>query len=162
MSAQTIIQTLEKLVHIHQDVLAISQQKTEIIKEGSVEKLQALLVKERRYIRLMEQAESARKTAADDWLAQSQLTQEDATITNLLEMMHNEDDKQALEKITVILTEMIIKLKQQEQLNQQLINQSMQFVQLSLDVMTPSIKSMNYGSKKETQAIKRSVFDSKA
>ena len=64
--------------------------------------------------------------------------------------------------MTIELTKAITQLKQQEQLNQALIQQSMQFVQLSLDILNPTIQTMNYGKNREDAGSKRSVFDSKA
>ena len=71
-------------------------------------------------------------------------------------------DKKQLEASAVKLTEALIALKQQEQLNIALIQQSMQFVQLSLDLLSPSLTNMNYGKEQKDQPINRSVFDSKA
>ncbi|MEC5422861.1 flagellar protein FlgN [Virgibacillus sp. C22-A2] len=163
MSAQSIIQSLEKLVNLHTNLLEFSQEKTEIMKEGSIEKLQSLLVKERKLIRLTEQAEEKRNKEVINWFAINQLPADDTTVTKMLEFLRDESDKTELEKTTTKLTEVITELKQQEQLNQALINQSMQFVQLSIDMLNPSIHSMNYGSKSdESTEVKRSVFDSKA
>ncbi|WP_188454139.1 flagellar protein FlgN [Virgibacillus oceani] len=162
MSVQPIIQSLEKLVTLHESLLNVSQQKTQVMKEGSVEKLQPLLIKERKHVQALEQAEAKRQQDVDKWFAEQQISNEHATITAMLEVLANENERDELEKITVSLTEVITKLKGQEQLNQALINQSMQFVQLSLDMLNPSIKNMNYGKKEDTDTIKRSVFDSKA
>lgn len=163
MSVETIIQSMESLRRIHEELLNISQQKTVIVKAGSIEKLQSILVKERKYIRVLEQTEANRKSIVDEWLLERQLPLDGATITGMLEIIQDESESNMLEKATIALTEVITKLKQQEQLNQALINQSMQFVQLSLDTMNPSIKNMNYGNtEKESDATGRSAFDSKA
>ncbi|PAV31014.1 flagellar protein FlgN [Virgibacillus profundi] len=164
MSVQTIIQSLEKLVNLHMELLEISLQKTEVVKDGSIDKLQAVLLKERKSVRAIEQAEVIRQTEVEEWFSHKQLPKGEATITNMLELITDEQEKITLGNITIKLTQSITKLKQQEQLNQALINQSMQFVQLSLDMMNPSIKNMNYGNKKgsEPEPNKRSVFDSKA
>ncbi|OZU88801.1 flagellar protein FlgN [Virgibacillus indicus] len=164
MSVQTIIKSLEKLVNLHMELLEISLEKTKIVKDGSIDNLQAVLLKERKTVRAVEQAEAKRQTEVEEWFARKRLPTGDATITNMLELVTEEQEKTTLGKITIKLTETITKLKQQEQLNHALINQSMQFVQLSLDMMNPSIKNMNYGNKKgsEPETNKRSVFDSKA
>ncbi|MBP2078907.1 flagellar protein FlgN [Oceanobacillus polygoni] len=162
MSADTIRQSLKELVQIHTDLLATSEEKTRIVKEGSIENLQTLLVKERKLLRLSEQAEKKRQQSVSDWCEANRISNEDATITTILKHILSETEQVKLESIATQLTELITKLKQQEQLNQALISQSMQFVQLSLDLMSPTLKSMNYGVKKETEVSNRSVFDSKA
>lgn len=163
MSVETIIQSMERLLNIHEDLVSISQQKTGIVKEGSIEKLQSLLVKERKTVRVIEQAEAKRKAEVDEWFTERKLPLDDATITGMLEILDDPVQSEKLEQATVALTEVITRLIQQEQLNHQLINQSMKFVQLSLDTMNPSIRNMNYGNNnKVSSGGNRSAFDSKA
>ncbi|MFD1038885.1 flagellar protein FlgN [Virgibacillus byunsanensis] len=162
MSVFKIIKSLHKLVDMHKTLIDISGQKTEIIKEGSVDKLQTLLIKERKHVKAIEQIEKLRQTEVKEWFTQQGSKEDPPTITRMLAIISDDEQQKELEAMTVSLTEAITQLKQQEELNQALIQQSMQFVQLSLDMINPSIKSMNYGNKKETESIKRSVFDSKA
>jgi len=161
LSIQHIIESLKKLLEIHDDLLKISEQKTEIVKDGSTEKLQALLVKERKYVRLAEQAETKRMEEVTEWFTSQQLPLDDISITYILENIGDEKQKKLLEELTLDLTETILKLKQQEKLNQDLLHQSMEFVQLSLEMLSPSIQNMNYG-KDSFASNKLSVFDSKA
>jgi len=162
MTIKPMIQVLSKLVDVHKSLLENARQKTEVVKEGSVEQLQMILIKERKYIQVLEQAEAERKKEVENWFLQQGLPLNKTTITEILDLIPNNEEKKELENQAVALTEAITSLKQQEQLNQALIQQSMQFVQLSLDMMNPSIKNMNYGNKQETSTAKRSVFDTKA
>lgn len=162
MSTQHIINILKNLVKAQKGLLETSIQKTEEIKAGQVDQLQATLIKERKALHNIEQIESKRIEAVNQWFVEYSLPLEQATITEMLENLTNEHDKNELEIVATDLTETILKLKQQEQLNQALIQQSMQFVQLSLDLLNPSITNMNYSDKKETSQIKRSMFDSQA
>ncbi|MFC4023857.1 flagellar protein FlgN [Oceanobacillus longus] len=157
-----ITQSLEQLVKIHEDLLAVSNEKTRTVKEGSIDHLQSLLVRERKLIRLLEQAESKRKISVEALCKANDMAVEDATITNILQQVKNEAEQVKMENAAIKLTAVITKLKQQEQLNQVLISQSMQFVQISLELMSPTLKSMNYGVKSEADTSSRSVFDSKA
>lgn len=162
MSVQPILESLEKLIDIHQLLLDVSKEKTEVVKEGSVEKLQKILAKEHKLIRVLEQAEQKRQELVDEWFTQNRIPMEtDRTITNMLELTH-EPEKENLEELTVSLTMVITELKQQEQLNQALIDQSMKFIQMSLSMINPTIENMNYGHKVETKSVNRSVFDSRA
>lgn len=163
MSINQIIKTLKNLVATHEVLIALSREKTEVVKKGSVEELQSLLVKERKQIRTLEKAEKNRQQAVETWFSENELPLTDTTLTRMLEIVSDEDEKQDLATVTITLTEMITKLKQQEQLNQSLLNQSIKFVQLSLDMMNPSLKNMNYGSnKQESASMKQSIFDSQA
>ena len=162
MSITAINESLQALTRIHEELLEVSKRKTDIIKEGSIEKLQAILAEERKYIKVLEQAEQKRQKEVEKWYTDQQLPLEEMTITNMLHMLTDKQDQQVLENVTIQLTEAITELKQQEQLNQTLIQQSMQFVQLSLDMLSPTIQNMNYGKSKDREGAKRSVFDSKA
>ncbi|MFD1849024.1 flagellar protein FlgN [Oceanobacillus bengalensis] len=163
MSVLPIIQSLEQLVLMHEELLNVSKEKTEVIKEGSVEKLQAILAKERKQIRKVEQVEDKRRVIVEEWFTSRNLSLEDMTISRILDGLEEEADKETIAAVTTKLTEVITALKQQEQLNQTLLNQSMQFVQLSLDVLQPSITKLNYGKQKnESERASRSIFDSQA
>jgi len=162
MPIKAINTSLQELTAIHEGLLEISKRKTDIIKEGSTEKIQAILVEERKYIKILEQAEQKRQKEVEKWYTDQQLPLEEITITNMLDILTDQQEQKELEKMTIQLTEAITALKQQEQLNQALLQQSMQFVQLSLDMLNPTIQNMNYGKTQNTEGAKRSVFDSKA
>lgn len=162
MAANKVIESMVKLIEVKSHLLNLSREKTDMITIGSIDKLQALLVRERQSIQVLEQAEATRKTVTNEWLIAHQLAHEHGTITEMLTLMKDDQAKQDLEQVATQLTDIIIQLRQQEQLNQELIKQSMQFIQISLDVMNPSIKQMNYGNNKDTRAVEYSVFDSKA
>ncbi|MYL40234.1 flagellar protein FlgN [Virgibacillus massiliensis] len=151
------------LVTLHQELIAISNQKTEAVKSGNLEKLQQVLVNERKQIRKIEKAEEGRQLVVADWFESQRLNIE-PTITRLVEAINCDETRKELTAATNQLTEAITTLKQQEQLNMALINQSMQFIQLSMDLLNPSLSQMNYGGSatESTGSIKRSVFDSKA
>lgn len=162
MSIQVITETLSELIKIHEKLIKQSKEKTEVIKEGSIEKLQTILSRERQCVQELEKLESKRAQQVNVWTEKNGLTDENMTITKMLKLIKNPLEAKQLELKTIALTEMITILKQQEQLNEELIMQSMQFVQLSLDMMSPTINNLNYGKNQETSTVKRSVFDSKA
>ncbi|CQR46396.1 FlgN protein [Paraliobacillus sp. PM-2] len=160
MLLQTIQRTLEQLVQLHQSLHAVSVQKTEALKAGEIDQLQELLKKEKKHINAINQTEQQRMEQTNKWAIANGLADEPITVTTMLEHLHGTEDGQSLEQITTTLTETLVKLKQQEALNQQLTQQSLQFVQLSMDMIAPTINTFNYGNKQ--QASNRSVFDSKA
>ncbi|MCG1026843.1 flagellar protein FlgN [Virgibacillus halodenitrificans] len=164
MSVQLIIQSLHQLVDVHKQLLRLSNQKTEAIKEGSIDNMQKVIGQERKEIKQLEQAEKIREKLVSDWFIKNGFSQEDVSITFLLDHIEQLDEREKLGNITIRLTKLITELKQQEQLNQSLINQSMKFIQLSLDMLNPSIQNINYGNQQQygKEAQKRSIFDSKA
>src|SRR5699024_8580133 len=85
------------------------------------------------------------------------------TVTNLLPYIEDGVEKEQLVQLITPLIETITALKANEDLNSQLLEQSMQFIQLSLSMMDPTTQKVSYGEKsQQAQRVDRSVFDSKA
>src|SRR5690625_451340 len=86
--------------------------------------------------------------------------------SQLLQHLKNSNERVILEKQIVKLIEVIVQLRAIEQLNEELLQQSMEFVQTSLDLFDPTMKNYNYNnhlSEQSSQSSKnRSIFDSKA
>lgn len=165
MSVQPIIEQLNKMIELHDSLLHLSKQKTETLKEGDMDKLQVLLKKEQTHVKAIDQLEHKRQQAVEMWARMHQLEPAAVTVTAIIEEYAAGADKEQLEMVTLALAERLMELRRQEDLNKQLTEQSLQFVQLSLDMIQPSIKNMNYGKINQSSAnpsLNRSVFDSKA
>lgn len=144
----------------------ISREKTDILKEGSAEQLQQLLIKEQKYVQALEHAENKRSESVKQWFERHNYVDEEQTISTILSHVENKTDQVKIEKLATDLTHLMIEFKNQEQLNFELIQQSMQFIQTSLNMFKPSLESMNYDrqqTKDDKQAYEgQSIFDSKA
>ena len=158
-----LLETMQQLVVLHQELIQISNKKTEEIKQGDMDELSKTLMKERKQIQAITQAEAKRQVIVDDFFMKVHANVEEKTMTMLLSYLDDDKVKHQLEDVVALLVESIVELKQVEQLNQELMIQSMQYVQLSLDMLQPSIQRMNYDQKQTIQeSVKQSVFDSKA
>ncbi len=154
---------MQQLVILHQELIQISNKKTEEIKQGNMDELSKTLMQERKLIQAITQAEAKRQEIVDEFFMKVHANVEEKTMTMVLAHIDDNKDKQQLENVVRLLVEAIVELKQVEQLNQELMIQSMQYVQLSLDMLQPSIQRMNYDQKQTIQeSVKQSVFDSKA
>ncbi|GIP65200.1 hypothetical protein J32TS6_37550 [Virgibacillus pantothenticus] len=162
MSLQSILDLLERLLHLHMELIELAKKKTEVVKTGDVDTLSSILAAERKQIRKIEKAEKERQHKMAAWFAANQCQDQDHTVTTLLSLVKSGEEKEKLVELTTLLTKSMTELKQQEQLNYMLIQQSLQFVQFSLNVMNPSIQSVNYGTtENQTRSVKQSLFDSK-
>lgn len=162
MSIQKMTSVIDELYQAHEILLKLTQQKTTFIKDGELDKLTSLLTQERKAIRLIEKLEDKRSNEIVELKQQNILSEETTTITEILQTLPENEEAKRLEKSATRLTQAIVEIRDQEQLNQTLLKQSMQFVQLSLNMMNPSIENMNYNQKQEETIIDRSAFDSKA
>lgn len=155
-----MITAMEELSAIHDELIALSEQKANVMVENNIPALQQLLVKERKLIQKLDQSEKRRADVTERYAAERGFT--DVTVTAILDKLDSEADQQAFEAAAVKLAEKLAELKYKEQTSKALVNQSMQFVQYSLSLLNPSINTMNYGNDKEKKKSNRSVFDSKA
>lgn len=149
---------------MHEQLLTLSKDKTEAIKDSDNEKLVNHLTKERQVLQKIEQLERVREQLVDQHFTQLNIKTEDKTITELLKTIQDKNDKQILEESVAKLIQIIVSIRENEQLNSELLQQSMQFVQLSLEMIQPQAQSISYGNQAERKdsGQKRSVFDSKA
>lgn len=166
LSIERIVQSLNELTNVHQQLYNVSQQKTEALKDGAADKLQKILNEEQTYIRKLEQVEQKREDLVNQWFAVHGLGEQEQTITKILHLISDSSVKANLEIATLHLTEAITKLQDSEQLNAALIQQSMQFIQTSLNMLKPTLQTLNYNQKQSVDKGKsysdRSMFDSRA
>ncbi|MCE4049428.1 MULTISPECIES: flagellar protein FlgN [Bacillaceae] len=140
MSASLLIEVLEKLVNSHASLYEVAKNKTEIIKKGDIESLQQVMKDEQAHIMSIQKLEAARVEVCRKIVK----TVHNPTISDCLELMEPEPAKQAGEAADK-LRSIIGELKDANTLNQQLLRQSMQFVNVSLSLLKPTKQSLNYG-----------------
>ncbi|UOQ45725.1 flagellar protein FlgN [Halobacillus salinarum] len=159
-----IVAAMAQLQQLHESLLALSKKKTEALKNNETTVIQELLAAERKHIQAIEKVEKKRLEHVAGWYEQNGHALEQPTISEMIELTHGEEQQklqEAYEAFILVLAD----LKYQEELNAELTKQSLQFINLSMDMLQPSLKSMNYNSGAQKPANteqKRSVFDSKA
>lgn len=163
MALQALLETIEKLHTLHRSLLEISRLKTDYLKANDMDSLQKQLLAEKKHVQAVAQIEKLRIAQTESWAAASGLPVP-ATVSELLELIADQKSALQFEQELIGLTEAVTELKKQEALNQELLEQSMQFLQISLDMLAPSIQSLNYGTPNQDQQRpqNRTLFDSKA
>jgi len=163
MSVQNIIKVMEELVMEHRSLIEIVEKKTATIKLNDMDALSNLLMKERKLVQSITRIEAKRQKAVDNFFHSVGVSNVDQSVSELLEWIDDTALKAQMEQHITALVEEIVKLKQVEQLNKELLEQSMAFVQVSLDMLNPTIHNMNYNNKHTEKPLHHtSVFDSKA
>lgn len=162
MSIAPLLNKLQDLLKAHETLLLISDEKTDVLIEGNMEAFQKILLSEKKAVKELSRAENERQKVSTQYASDYKLTEEEVTVTSLIERLTDSDEHKHLEDITTKLVNCITELKRKEEMNRVLIQQSMQFVQFSLDVMNPNIEKMNYGNKSKNSNNARSTFDSQA
>ena len=164
LSAKNIITTLEQLLSLHEALVEKSKTKTEVIKIGDIEALKSITNEERKLIKMVNTAQKDLLNHAKDFLEQRSILMDTPTLQDCLPYV-KEQEYMTLTTLQTQLVEKVSLLKKQNDLNQQLLKQSLSFVQLSLDLLTPDIDTYNYERPDSSQPFEqhgRSLFDSNA
>lgn len=163
MSIEKITHSVNTLTELHHKIRDVVQSKTTIVKEGEMTALSPVLAKEQMLIQQVEKEENLRAAYVEEWFVRRNIHADiDRTMTHMLEHLEG-DERAQLEQDTAELLDVIKDIKEQEHINHGLIQQSLQFVHMSLHMLQPSIEQMNYGKNNEHQQRgNRSMFDSKA
>lgn len=161
---KAILELMALLIKQHQELLQLSSQKTEWIKTNNMEELTRLLKEESKKIREIEQTETKRQQAVANYLKEQGVNKEEATITELLEYVP-EKYHEPFRTLQQRLLEEMTALRKKESLNRALIEESLQFVHFTLDMIQPDPEAIRYQhpSKETTETNDNfSIFDSKA
>ncbi|AJD92149.1 hypothetical protein JMA_28320 [Jeotgalibacillus malaysiensis] len=135
MTQQSIKTILQQQIKLHKSLLELAKRKTAVIKENDIEQLNQLIKDEQKHIQAIGALETKRQ-----------------------QLQANEDFQSEKEE----LLQVIIELKSVNELNQDLLTQSMQLVSLNLDLLMPQPDSINYSKESEDDQPVRSMFDSQA
>jgi len=165
MSIDTILSILDNLEKLHISLLRIANDKTALIKSGDIMGIDQLLKDEQAHIAAVVQMDNDRQKAVTAYFAgQGRPVPQNPSVATLIEAAP-EPDKARLTEAKDRLLHAIHELKRQNDLNQKLTYQSLQFVNLSLDMIRPRPESATYSKteitgRKETKDIPS--FDSQA
>ena len=168
MELNAVLSTLEKLEKMHRSLLEIALSKTEFVKANDISKLDSILKAEQAHVAAIETLELQRQTQVKQYLTLKGLTPLDKpTMMELIDAAKNESSLYELEEVRNRLLDVVQKLKAQNDLNQKLVFQSLQFINVSLNMMRPQAPQdqINYSDKevlRQDRVAKKSYFDSQA
>ncbi|MGE7761811.1 flagellar protein FlgN [Peribacillus sp. NPDC097895] len=162
MSVRNIIESLEKLIKLHKSFNQLAIRKTATLKANDTEAITALLIQEQTHIKAINQTDKEREGAVAEYLAENGIGGHSASINTVTELT-GPIETGILERLKAELIDEVSKLKERNSLNQQLIYQSLQFINVSLDMLRPQNQNLNYGNSVEKPAKSgMGMFDSKA
>lgn len=168
MSIEKIVSVLTKLERMHKSLLELAYKKTELVKTNNMDGLNQLLKDEQAHVAAIEQLEQQRQTMVTDYLRAKGIALSDiATVADVIEVADTPTEKQQLETLRKRLILAIEDLRKQNDLNQQLIFQSLQFVNMTLDLLRPRPEQINYSGQevrgtRAASTVKKTYFDSQA
>ena len=167
MELSIILGTLEKLEKMHRSLYELALKKTDLVKSNQIEELDRILKTEQAHVAAIETLEQQRQNQVKQYLTEKAFSYTGTpTVAHLIEAAHGEPLQAELKVIRERLIEVVEMLKAQNDLNQKLVFQSLQFVNLSLNMMRPQQQEqLNYSDKEvlgQNTVGKKSYFDSQA
>lgn len=159
MSAQQLIVAMDKLYKLHVSLYEVAKRKTEIVKRGDMDSLNSIMKEEQAHIAAIKKVEEERQNAVNEILPHK----ENPTVLECIGAVDH-GVQQELVAMKDKLMDIVNELKEQNYLNQQLVHHSLQFVNVSLNVLRPQPQNINYGPpSKGTQSSKTThgMFSSK-
>ncbi|MEH6940753.1 flagellar protein FlgN [Bacillus sp. JJ722] len=162
MTAASIIKQLDQLIKLHKSLLKLAEQKTEAITKNNIETLEKLLNEEQKHVKAINQVESQRQKEVKAFFVQHP-TASTSNMVDVISYVQNHE-KEKLTAQREELLQIINELKHKNNLNQKLIFNSLQYINLTLDMLRPQDAVFNYDKPAQTsqQPPKRSMFDSQA
>lgn len=162
MSLDQLTMVMERLLDLHKSLLELANKKTVIIERGDMAALNSIVKEEQKLLPTLNKYEQVRQQVVRNFLAPFHVGEELLTISTCLE--HTEGDSRAtLSQLRDELLNVATNLQKQNELNSQLVKQSLQFVHLSLEMLYPKTPSINYGPPSQVKtAGTNSLFNRKA
>ncbi|MFJ8234660.1 flagellar protein FlgN [Ureibacillus sp. NPDC094379] len=166
MSVQIIMSILEKLEKMHRSLLEHAYRKTELVTKGDMEELDQVLKIEQSHVAAIETLEQQRQQLVTEYLrAKGIAPAGTATVADVIEATENEEQRIELKARRNSLISVVEELKKQNELNQKLVYQSLQFVNMTMETLRPSPEQINYSGKEvrgQNPIAKKGYFDSQA
>ncbi|GMN99918.1 flagellar protein FlgN [Parageobacillus thermoglucosidasius] len=157
MTFSELISILEAQTKLHESLYKLAQRKTEALKKNDIDTLSTLINEEQKHIFAIRQFEERRVR----WMETTFPNGQNVTITRCIELA-DEMEREKLANLYKQLAETIAQLKQANELNKQLLEQSLQFVSAMLDAVMPSAQPITYNETNQyEETANRSIFESK-
>ncbi|SHE11366.1 FlgN protein [Chlamydia abortus] len=165
MAIKQLVHVLNKLNEVHALLLESGEQKKQALIRNDVASLNQLVHNENKLIKQVSQLEQQRAVVTNDFLLSKGYKLNDRiTVTEIAKLIFNAEEKGILLEAQERLVNTLHQLKQLNEANQELVKQSLAFVEFSIDVMSGSEEDWSYQHPDQTASkIQRSgLFDTRA
>lgn len=135
---KTLYDLLDNLIQLHKALYTLSAQKKDVLIKGNVDELVAITRHEQKLIKGITAAETARIDIVRELSAEKGFALQEGTLAELIKLTTSAEEKTRLTASRNELTRIVAELRGANELNQQLLEQSLSFVNLTLDLITDS------------------------
>lgn len=165
MGIDALLETMSKLRQFHVALLQLAEEKTPILVRNAVDELNGIVNKEGKLMRGIAELERERIQHINEYLlARGYNPNPKITISDLVKVIFKAEDKLALAESQRNLIETLAKLKERNTLNQKLVEQSLAFIDYSLDLVigAPEDEMMYQNPQRQKNNNRLGIFDTRA
>ncbi|WP_123042226.1 flagellar protein FlgN [Cohnella candidum] len=164
MSIHELLNALNGLTDIHEEMLQLAREKQKLVVENRVDRLMTLTAKESKAIAAMEQLNlSIHRYTRECWAELGIAPKPGSTLADLLQAVTKAESKRLLAEAADRLMTSIQQLKEQNERNQLLVRQSLEYIAFQIDLITAPPDDMTYSpTKSHAAAAPRRSFDTRA
>ncbi|MBP1931500.1 flagellar protein FlgN [Ammoniphilus resinae] len=133
---QEIIHVLEELVAAHDALFILEKEKQKAIMEDSTEQLMKSLYEQSKHLKRIQELEQQRQYCIKNFLQRNGFQSDQCRLSDLIKLATNMREKEDLRKVSQLLSSRIEQLRQENHLSQQLIEQSLSWIDFTLQLFT--------------------------
>ncbi|WP_442602606.1 flagellar protein FlgN [Paenibacillus sp. KN14-4R] len=139
MSITDLLEVMGELTIIHTELLSLAKEKTPLLVNNDVEALNRIIHKENNWIKQVSELDQKRLHFVGEYLVKRGYhPNPKVTISDLIRIIYKAEEKQSLTEMQEKLSQVIAELQTVNQLNQEMIKQSLAFIDYSLDILVGS------------------------
>lgn len=136
MTIYDVISCLEELDQLHTSLLELAHEKKAVIIANDIPRLNQLVNKEGQLVRQLGDVEAKRMETVNQFMvARCYRPNPKVTISDLVQLLFKAEEKRALMAIQTKLAEATVLLQAANELNQKLIQQSLDYLDYSIDLL---------------------------
>lgn len=133
---ETLYDLLDNLIRLHKALYTLAIRKKDVLVKGDVDELLAIVRQEQKLVKGITAAETARLDVVKELSAEKGLSLQEGTLAELIKLTTSAEEKTRLTACRSELIRIVTELRDANELNQQLLEQSLSFVNMTLDLLT--------------------------
>lgn len=169
-SFEILIKVIEEIFNLQLDMIEIANHKKEVLISGDIDELSKIINQEASWVKKLSKLEEERIAAVKQLLKEKKISNDNITITELINVLESPTEKKQLNELNLKLTDSIERIQQLNDLNTELIKQSLNFIENTINTITGENRqqSFTYGRDVAKQSdissmpSSKSIFDKKA
>lgn len=138
MSVQAVLETMRQQLELYGQLLETAEHKTPVLVANDIERLNAILTKERKLVQQAEELELRRIMLTNTYFSRLSLRLRSGKLSDMIRTVNHPEEKQQLIVIQSELAARLAELQRRNDHNQQLIRQSLDFIEYSLELVVDS------------------------